>query len=218
MAPAPVAQEPVVPSRSAAGPFYQKGLWYQRHGQFEQAIAMYEEALRITPNHPGASMALLSATLETDAFEKACALGTQLHARHPEDTHVTLNLAVALVGCARPREAIDLLDQQSTRTGPHLFEVYFHKGVAYRQLGEEQQAIKWYRQAEAIRPNDARLLFNLALVFERDGDYEQAARYYRRYLAVLPAHETRIRERVSKRVAIIENDLLPQGNAGDPSP
>jgi Flp pilus assembly protein TadD len=217
MDPAPFAQSPAITSRSAADPLYRKGLWYQRHGQFDQAIAMYEEALRIAPHHPAAGTALFAATLETDAFEKACAMGAQLHERHPGDSRIALNLAVALVGCSRPREAIDLLDRQSPSEA-YQFEIFFHKGVAYRQLGEKKQAMSWYRKAETIRPNDSRLLFNLALAFEREGDYVQGVRYYRKYLAVLPANETRMRERVSKRVAVIENELLPPGDAQHLSP
>jgi tetratricopeptide (TPR) repeat protein len=202
-------QRTTPPSHSAVEPLYRKGLWYQRHREFEQAIAMYEEVLRLVPSHRAAGAALLSATLETDGFEKACALGAQLHSTHPDDRRVALNLAVALVGCARPREALHLLDKQAALPDPHLFEIYFHKGVAYRQLGEQQQALKWYLKAATVRPNDSRLLFNLAVAFEREGDYPQALRYYRQYLAVLPAHEMRMRDRVGQRVTVIENDLLP---------
>lgn len=215
MDPAPEGQGPMTSSRLTGEPLYQKGLWYQRHGQLEKAIAMYEETLRIAPHHPAAGSALLSATIEADAFEQACALGTQLHARRPDDNRVTLNLAIALVGCARPREAISLLDRQASRLGPYKFEICLHKGIAYRQLGEQRKAIAWYRKAEAIRPHDLRLLFNLALAFEKDEDYPQAVRYYRKYLSVLPENQAHLRERVTRRVTTIEETL---GDAGRTQP
>jgi tetratricopeptide (TPR) repeat protein len=206
------------PSSAAAEPLYRKGLWYQRQGQIEQAIAMYEEALRLSPNHSAAGSALLSATLETDAFDKACTLGTELHARHPEDHRVALNLAIALVGCARPKEAISLLDRQAALPEPRLFEIFFHKGVAYRQLGEGAKAVEQYRKAEAMRPWDSRLMFNLALAFEREADYPEAIRYYRKCLVVLPPSEVRMRDRVGRRVALLEDNIGVSGPAHRETP
>ena len=214
----PVARGTKTALRSNAEPLFQKGLWYQRQGQIEQAVAMYEDALSIAPHHSAAGAALLSATLETDAFEKACVLGEQLHSRNPEDRRIALNLAVALVGCARPREAIKLLDQQAGLPQPRLFEICFHKGVAYGQIGEQQQAVEWYRKAEAIHPRHSRLLFNLALAFEKQSDYAEAVRYYHKYLAIPPTSETRMRERVIKRVALLEEGLATQSDARRTTP
>jgi Flp pilus assembly protein TadD len=185
---------------------YQKALSYHRQQRLEEAIGMYRDVLKIEPGHFDAGFNLSSIYLQTQAFDQAYAIAADLYLREPNDPKVMLNLAVAQIGCGRPRMAFELLDQAATRPQPPLFEIYFHKGVAHRHLDEAAQAIAWYRKAEAIKADEPHLLFNLAVALDLQGSYRQAVMYYQKFLQ-FPDRDASTRKKVAQRIRALRADL-----------
>lgn len=199
--------------RITAAPLYEKARRFQRQGRTAEALAMYREVLKIEPNHFEARLSLSSIYLETDQFTQAHALAVDLLHQAPHNPQVVLNLAIAQIGCGRPAEALTLLDGAATLPQPPLYAIYFHKGVALRQLGRTEAAIDWYRKAEPLNPSDPRLLFNLALAFDQNQAYGQAVTYYAKYLnAVGPELDAAGRSQVQARVRALQAELAATSN------
>jgi Flp pilus assembly protein TadD len=186
---------------------YEKARAYHRQTRLQEAIGMYREVLKIEPGHFDAAFNLSSAYLQTQAFDQAYAIGADLYLREPDDPQVMLNLAVAQIGCGRPRSAFELLDQAATRPQPPLFEIYFHRGIAHRHLEETVQAIAWYRKAEAIKADNPHLLFNLAVALDGQGSYGPAVIYYQKFLQLLPDQDASTRKRVAQRIRTLRADM-----------
>lgn len=145
-------------------------------------MAMYREVLAIDPEHFNARFNLTSALLENQEYTKAYDLAAGLGRNWPDDPRVVVNLAVAHIGCGRPRQAIRLLDQVADHPDAPLYEVYFHKGIAYRRLNDPDTAITWYESAARLQPNEPRLLFNMAVARDELRQYDLAVSSYRQYL------------------------------------
>jgi tetratricopeptide (TPR) repeat protein len=191
---------------------YKKARQYHRRGRLEQAIALYQEVIKIDPEHFKARFNLSSAYLQTDSHTKAYYIISDLHQKDPTNQQVLLNLAIAHIGCNRYHEALDLLNSAAEQPEAPMFEIALHKGLAYSHLDQPQDAMMWYKRAEALRPADKRLLFNLAVVSDQQQNYESAINYYRKHLANSPnidaSKEKQIRQRIrTLQVYHAEKDL-----------
>ncbi len=186
--------------RLQADGLYEKARQYHRRHHLEQAITLYQEVIKLDPEHPNARFNLGAAYLQTKAFTKAYYILADLNRKEPDNQQVMLNLAVADIGLHRFDDALSLLDKTAATPEPPLFEIALHKGIVYNQLKQPQNALNWYRRAEALRPDDARILFNLAVVSDQQQHYTAAIDYYRKYLDLStfmdPAKERQVRRRI----------------------
>ncbi|MGD8834223.1 MAG: tetratricopeptide repeat protein, partial [Desulfobacteraceae bacterium] len=133
---------------------YQKARQYHRRDRLEQAIALYQEVIRIDPEHANARFNLGAAYLQTESFDNAYYILTDLYLKEPDNQQVVLNLAVANIGRRRFDQALALLDKAAATPKAPLFEIALHKGMAYNHLNQAQEALDWYKRAEALRPDD----------------------------------------------------------------
>jgi tetratricopeptide (TPR) repeat protein len=161
---------------------YQKARQYHRRDRLDQAIDLYQEVLKADPMHDKARFNLVAAYLQIEAYTKAYPMASELNIKDPNNQQVMLNLAIAHIGCGRPQEALALLNKAAGRPDAALFEIAFHKAVAFRQLNQIQDALNWYKRAEAMRPNDPGLLFNLAVAYDQQQQYEAAVDYYLKFI------------------------------------
>lgn len=164
---------------------YQKAKFYHRQQQLEKAINMYREVLKLDPDHYDGLFNLTSAYIGSKAYDKANLIASDLHIKQPDDTAAALNLAIAKIGIGRPAQALQLLDEIEGQRGAPRYEIFFHRGVACKQLGRLSEAIDWYRKAENLKPADTALLFNLAVALDQQLAYDQAVQYYRKYLVAV---------------------------------
>jgi tetratricopeptide (TPR) repeat protein len=209
---------PLPARRITSEPLYQKARLFQRQGRTPEALAMYREVLKIEPNHFDTRLNMSAIYLETGQFTQAQALAADLHRQAPAHPQAMLNLAIAQVGCGRAAEALPLLDQVAASPQAPLYTVYFHKGVALRQLGQTEAAIAWYRKAEALNPGDGRLLFNLALAYDQDQAYAQAVDYYLKYMQAAKTElDAAGRGQIQGRVRALQAELAAADN-GEPKP
>ncbi len=204
--------------RAAAERFYRKALTYHRQERIAEAIVMYREVLKIDPDHFDAAFNLTCAYLQQDAYTNALAMASDLYRKAPANPRVGLNLAIAQIGCGRPAEALELLDHIAALPDPPLYEIFFHKGVACRNLGRADEAVKWYIKAEAFKPNDPRLLFNMAVALDQQQQYRQAVDYYSRFLKQSPDLEVQTRKRVAQRIRALRADLAINPDTEGTSP
>ena len=158
--------------------FYQKGLKYHRRGMLDEAIRMYQEVLRLSPEHFDANLNLASAYIVKSEFSKARPILQGLKDEDHENSDVLLNLAIAEIGLKNCKHGIFYLDMAEKHTELSQFVILFHRGVAWSRLGKLEDALFCYKKAEALEPMDPDLIFNMALSYDKMQDYDNALRYY----------------------------------------
>jgi tetratricopeptide (TPR) repeat protein len=183
---------------------YQKARQYHRRDRLEQAIALYQEVIKIDPEHYNARFNLGAAYLQTESFAKAYYIMADLNLKEPDNQQVMLNLAVANIGLRRFDEALALLNKAATIPEPPLFEIALHKGIAYNHLNRTEDALNWYKRAEALRPDDPRLLFNLAVVSDQQQHYAAAIDYYQKHIDQSPEMNAVKEKQIRRRIRILQ--------------
>lgn len=183
---------------------YQKARQYHRRDRLGQAIALYQEVLKADPAHAKARFNLVAAYLQIEAYTKAYPMATELYMKEPDNQQVMLNLAIAQIGCGYIHEALTLLDKAAGRSDAALFEIAFHKAVAYRHLNRMQDALTWYKRAEAMRPTDPGLLFNLAVAYDQQQQYQEAVDYYLKYIEYNKQPDPVKTKKIRGRVRILQ--------------
>jgi Flp pilus assembly protein TadD len=180
----PTGRETSPPAGSApqAERYYRKALSYHRQGRMDRAIALYREVVQLQPQHFDARFNLVSAYIDTREFTKAHRIASELYRQDSTNQQVLANLAIAKIGLGQSREALQLLDQVADLPHAAMFTVYLHKGLAYRNLDQLETAIGWYQSAEELKPDNPKLLFNLALAHDRQQHYREAVHYYQAYM------------------------------------
>ena len=193
---------------STVSHLYEKARRYHRQKRYQEAINLYSQILSIDPQHFDTRFNLISAYLQIKEFAKARSMAVELYRQQPNNTDIMLNLAIASIGIGDAKKGLELLNKAKQRSDAPLYEIYFHQGIANRHIGQIDKAIACYRKAEQIKPDDPRLLFNLALVQDQQQRYSEAIEYYLKYIRTLKNEDVLIRRRVEQRIQALQADLL----------
>ena len=183
---------------------FQRACQFHRRNRLDQAISLYKNVVEKDPRHAQARFNLVAAYLQTGAYTQAFPLAAELYAEDPANQQVLLNLAIAHIGCGRYRSALDLLEKSVKRSDAPLFEIVFHKAVALGRLGRSEPALACYRQAETLRPDDPRLLFNMAVVYDQQQQFGTAVKYYLKYLEHVQEKDTEEIKQVRRRIRTLQ--------------
>ena len=133
---------------------YNLGIALEQTGKTEEAIAHYEQALRIKPNYAEAHNNLGVMFEHQDKLPEAIAHYEQALRIKPDSGGAHNNLGVALVRLGRMQEAMEHFEQ-ALRINPDDAKAYYNLGVVLAQAGRISEAIAHYDQALRLKPDFA---------------------------------------------------------------
>ena len=161
----------------------------------QEAVGMLETALRLDPssaeahNMLGAGYMRLGRAAEgTEQFRRALAL-------NPELSAARLNLANALVDSGKLEEGIADLRKIATGDGgsaaaqDRLAQALAVRARQLAKAGDGREAAARYREAAALRPDDAPLHDEFGELLMSRGEWEEAVHEFDRALAIDPHNE-----------------------------
>ena len=123
-----------------------------RLGKLPEAIAHYEQALRIEPDYAKAHYNLGNALFKLGQTTEAVAQYQEALRINPEFADAHANWGVALAQSGKTEEAITHYEQ-ALRINPDLPEAHYNLGNALAQSGRAPEAIVQYEQALRIKPD-----------------------------------------------------------------
>lgn len=179
----PLAPTPV-PTRSAVS-FLADAEIALKTGNIEQAIAAYEEVIRLEPDNPQPLAELSALYLILRDLSKSLQMAERAVSLGPENTDALNALARAQDWHgdyeAALNTALDALeiDPQNATTLAILGEIY-------TDVGNWDVAENYLEQAAEIDPKNVTYLRNAAYLNEMRGDYEAAIEFYDQAIAVAP--------------------------------
>jgi tetratricopeptide (TPR) repeat protein len=166
---------------------FAQGLDWHQAGQLEQALAAYEQALRLQPGYfdvlhhvgilawqtgdNGTAEQLLRAALAVDA---------QVSSAHSNLGNVLKASGQIEAALASYAQALALDDCNA--------DAHYNRANTLRALGRFDESLAGYERAIALQPGDAQALNNRAVVLEELGRFEQALDSLEAALALNPAH------------------------------
>jgi tetratricopeptide (TPR) repeat protein len=198
--PSDVSEELSLERLQPAARLYRKAQQYHRQNRIPDAIALYQEVLKLRPGHLDAQINLASALIQRHHYAYAYRLALDTAKQAPQNDRVQLNLAIAEIGLGQPEKALTRLVQAEKRHSGPWFELLLHRGVAYSHLGRLEMAQECYEKARQLNPKDPQVLFNLAIINDKSAHYPEAVFYYQQYISVhqdlSPAEKKRINHRI----------------------
>jgi len=161
------------------------GVDLKQAGKTTEALAQYQEALKIRPNY---------ASAYNNLGDTYLAIGDLPHAREnlehalqldPEYAEAHNNLANVLVQMNQLAEAKKHFEE-AVRIFPRFALAQNNLGKLHMQMGEPIDAIKQYKAALAIDPEFADAHFDLGNAFQANGQFQAAKEQYDMALRINP--------------------------------
>lgn len=120
-----------------------------------------------------------------ERFQEAEALLKQLQSRDSGNTDVLYALGALYSSADQSRKAIEYY-LLASKDGYELDMVYGNIADEYNKLGQQLNAMLYYKKALEINPKETRSILNLAHTFGSLGDPEGAADYFKKFVEQQP--------------------------------
>ncbi len=175
-------------------------------GKIEEAIAHFEQALRINPDFADAHANLGNALWQVGRIPEAIEHFEQVVRIEPDLAEAHNNLGAALAQTGKIEEAIAHFEQ-ALRVNPDFANAHYSLGLALARLGRMPDAVGHWEQALRINPDYAEAHYSMGIVLEQAGRVTEARGHYEQALRIKPdyaeAHEN------------LGNILLQEGKISD---
>jgi len=150
-------------------------------GEAQPALAAFEKALALKPNHPDAKLNLANALLLVDNPVRAAQLAASALEQEPGSPTALYALGVSALRQRDYTNAIRFL-QQTKDIDIRVNAVSLQLGLAYEGLGKFEEALAQYEEIAQFNPDFPGIHFRLSQVYQRLGRANEA-------LAQLQAHQ-----------------------------
>ncbi|MEW5855942.1 MAG: tetratricopeptide repeat protein, partial [Cyanobacteriota bacterium] len=153
--------------------------------EYEEAIASYDQALKIKPDKDEAWFNRGIALKNLGRLEEAVASYDQALKIKPGKDEAWNNRGVTLKKLERLEEAVASYDQ-ALKIKPDKDEAWFNRGIALKKLGRLEEAVASYDQALKIKPDKDKAWFNRGNALGDLGRLEEAIASYDQALKIKP--------------------------------
>ena len=156
-------------------------------GQWNDAVALLEDAVALQPASTALTIALANAYVEKKYFSNAIACVQAYLDRVPQDAALWVNLGGLHFAAAEWTEAERAFSHALTLK-PLDLDAALGQGDALYRLGRNDEAIAAYRRVLALKPDDARAHFKLGSVLAAGPDLGEAKAALRNAIALDPSN------------------------------
>ena len=173
--------------------FVRAGNEFFRHGEPDNAIAEYKEALRLNPNNVKAhqKIGFLLYNVKGKVEEGMAHLNKALEL-DPDNAFVHHDLGMALLHQKKFDQAINHLSHALRRMPKgvdkqyNAFDMHYNLGRALFYSGDFRQSEVHFYKALHLDPENAGLRYNLATTFAAQGKNDEALRHYSKAVSLKP--------------------------------
>lgn len=158
-----------------------------KDGDYVEAQKGYEEALRLSPDHPRAVIGLGTCGLKNHQVKRAHDLLVDHLARHPENTAARLVLARTLVRQAEFPQAAEQLRKVLESDPDNLLAHYNLGFIAYKSR-DYDTAVMHLEKTLALRPDHPEAHYTLGLTEMALGRNDAAIEELQKAIAIDPNH------------------------------
>jgi tetratricopeptide (TPR) repeat protein len=161
------------------------GTALDRKGRSDEAIRIYQTALRLKPNNSVVRNLLGIALSHKGQMDEAITQFQETIRLSPDYSEAHYNLGNALLEKGQTDEAIRQYEEV-IRLKMDSAELHNNLGLALARKGQTDEAIRHYQEALRREPDDPDLHYNLGLAFGRKGQIDEAIRQFQEALRLKP--------------------------------
>ena len=161
------------------------GFAHEQLGHFDPAIALFDEAHRLSPGDVQVTGYLIQANVSAKKYAAAIEIARTARNEHPDDVHLANLLAQALRKSGQPDQAVAVLEDVVGKRGDQP-SAYVALAQVYADANRGQQAVKLLQDAQAKFPSDTSIAFELGAVLEKQKRYADAEAAFQHVLSRQP--------------------------------
>jgi tetratricopeptide (TPR) repeat protein len=178
-------KQAIAPDSAAVNYILGNVLFFQ--GRHDEAIASYQQALRINPAFAEAYSNLANVLSALERYEEAVSNCQQALRLKPNYAKAYVNLGNAYIGLDRRDEAIACY-QQGLKLDPNVAEAHNGLGAALMALDQLDGAIAHCRDALRLKPDFAAAYYNLGLALSKQTNWDDAVAPLQQAVRLRPNH------------------------------
>jgi Tfp pilus assembly protein PilF len=163
------------------------GLVLSALGRHDEAVAAFDRALSLDPNHAAALNNRAADLTELERYDEALASCERALAIAPDFTDAHCNRGIVLLKLERAEEALASF-HKAIAIDPADTRAHSNRGAALQALERFEEAVASCDRAIALRPNYAGAFHNRALALIELGRHDEALAAFRQVFAVDPGH------------------------------
>jgi predicted O-linked N-acetylglucosamine transferase (SPINDLY family) len=156
-----------------------------RQGRLEQARLIFEDIVRMEPNHPAAVGSLAVIAGQSRDFKRAVELFDQLVRLDPENPAAHCNRGLALQELGDYVAALASYER-AISLKPDYAVAYYNRGNAEQALGRAPAALLSYGRAIAIAPQFAEAHYNRGVLLQQERQWTDTVASYARAIELKP--------------------------------
>lgn len=164
---------------------YNRGLLAQKQGDTLEAIAFYEESVRLDPKYLGAHINLANVYEEVSRFEDGVAAARKAADIAPEDPRPYLNMGVCLRKLKKLPEA-EKAYQKGIQLAPADPQYPYNLAFVYEDMNRAEDAEKYYLRTIEIAPNFVRSYVNLGVLYKHMKRFDEAVTILKKGIEISP--------------------------------
>jgi tetratricopeptide (TPR) repeat protein len=161
------------------------GLTFMQQGKLNEAIACYEDALRIKPHFSKANFNLGEALERQGKYDEAIKYFHKAHLSQQELAGVHNRFGKRLANKGKIDEAVKQFEE-ALKLWPDSPDAHRNLGNVLAQTGKADVAIQHLLEVVRIKPDQAEGHIDLASLLFMQGDYSNAVEHYKRALQLKP--------------------------------
>ncbi len=192
----------------AAG-FYNKAYALNLVGDYEKAIEMFDEALKLKPDFLQALHNKGSLLGQLKKFDEALECMNEALKIAPNDFRLLSNKAATLMNLKRNEEAMESIEKV-LKLEPRYEDGWVNKGGILTNLNKLQEALECFDKAIKLNPNSDKAWYNKSVALRQLGRTEEADKAKQEAISINPALDK------SDIVAIIDSKSFFGKNRGTP--
>jgi tetratricopeptide (TPR) repeat protein len=163
----------------------EKSLTHCHQGQFLEAKKIYEELLRLVPNHPQVLTNLGTIEIQLGDIKKGVSYIEKSISVEPKQPTAISNLANGLLEIEKFEEAIQYYNL-ALKLDSNFSDTYYNKARALKFIQKYEEAILNYQQAIKLNPQNSQAIVNLGFLYNELKEYDKALKQYNLALNINP--------------------------------
>jgi len=160
------------------------GFAYQELGDYDKAIATFDEAHKLSPADATVTAYLAQANLTAKKYGAVIELTRKARAQNPDEIRFARLEAQALKSSGKADEAVSLLQDFAKRQDKP--ESYIALAQMYSDTKRGSEAVKVLQDAQTKFPDDTTIGFELGAVFDKQKKFADAEAAFRQVLQKEP--------------------------------
>lgn len=154
------------------------GALLRQQGRLAEATQHYHHWLAVFPEHKGLALNAVNCWLELGELAPAQTVLSRLQEQHPDDPGLQQAQANTWLAAGEPGRGRAVLERV-VHLHPERRDAWVNLGVCCARLGQLNEALFAFEQAQRLEPNDARMVANRVTVLKDLGRLDEAEQLWR---------------------------------------